>query len=180
MGHSATGWFGTGRSLSGPPDGRLRHAGRCRQGKSRQDRWAWTVSWMSMNRIDQYPGRGSGNSCRDHKIPVNVTTATASQVITPTARTHGVAPIDITMMPARAMPTRRTPLAGPRQPSASVRCIEAPAARPCHTFYNRCATRVTGPPDRSAIPAPQNLRDAVLVGWLKRHMATGRYPPPSR
>ena len=35
---------------------------------SRQVRWAsdraWMVSRMSMIRIDQYPGRGSGNSCR--------------------------------------------------------------------------------------------------------------------
>jgi hypothetical protein len=37
---------------------------------------------MSMNRIDQYPGRGSGNSCRGHKNPVNVTAAAASQLIT--------------------------------------------------------------------------------------------------
>jgi len=33
---------------------------------NRQDRWAdgraQTVSWMSMNRIDQNPGRGSGSS----------------------------------------------------------------------------------------------------------------------
>jgi hypothetical protein len=28
------------------------------------DDWAWMVSWMSMNRIGQDPGRGSGNSFR--------------------------------------------------------------------------------------------------------------------
>ena len=43
--------------------------GSSREGMSRQDcwadDWAWTVSWMSMNRIDQYPGRGSGSSCRE-------------------------------------------------------------------------------------------------------------------
>ena len=65
-----------------------------------------------MNRIDQYPGRGSGSSCRDQKNPANVTAAAASQMITPTARTHGVDPNDITMRPAMATasptyPTRR-------------------------------------------------------------------------
>jgi hypothetical protein len=74
--------------------------------RGRQDRWAdgraWTVSWMSMNRIDQYPGRGSGSSCRHQKTPANVTTAAASQMITPTARTHGVDSDDITMRPAMA------------------------------------------------------------------------------
>jgi hypothetical protein len=58
---------------------------------------------MSRNRIDQYPGRGSGSSCRDQKNPANVTAAAAeSQIITPTARTHGVEPNDITMRPAMA------------------------------------------------------------------------------
>jgi len=94
------------------PDGRLRS----RDGRSRQDRWAndraWTVSWMSMNRIDQYPGRGSGSSWRVRKNPANVTAAEASQMITPMARTHGVDPNDITMTPAMATasptyPTRR-------------------------------------------------------------------------
>jgi len=90
--------------------------GRNREERSRQDRWAedraWTVSWMSMNRIDQYPGRGSGSSCRDQKNPANVTAAVASQMITPTARTHRVDPVDIAMRPAMATasptyPTRR-------------------------------------------------------------------------
>jgi hypothetical protein len=44
------------------------------------------VSWMSMNRIDQYPGRGSGNSCLAQKKPVKVTPAPASQLITPMLR----------------------------------------------------------------------------------------------
>ena len=65
-----------------------------------------------MNRIDQYPGRGSGSSCRAQKNPANVTAAAASQMITPTARTHGVDPDNITMRPAMATasptyPTRR-------------------------------------------------------------------------
>jgi hypothetical protein len=58
---------------------------------------------MSMNRIDQSPGRWSGSSCRDQKNPVNVTAAAASQMITPTARTHGVDPDNITIKPE--MPT---------------------------------------------------------------------------
>ncbi|MGB7053579.1 MAG: hypothetical protein WBG41_18595 [Acidimicrobiales bacterium] len=67
---------------------------------------------MSVNRIDQYPGRGSDSWCRDQKNPDNVTTAAASQVINPTARTHDVDPNDITMMSAMATespkhPTRR-------------------------------------------------------------------------
>src|SRR5665213_2094630 len=105
-----------GTSRWGRQDGTLPHGGRSREGRSRQDRWAddwaWTVSWMSMNRIDQYPGRGSGSSCRDQKNTANVTAAAASQMITPTARTHGVDPNDITMRPAMATasptyPTRR-------------------------------------------------------------------------
>ena len=71
------------------------------EGRSRQDRWygdrAWTVSWMIMNRIDQYPDRGSGSSCRDQKNPANVTAAATSQMITPTARTHRLDPNDITI-----------------------------------------------------------------------------------
>ena len=50
-----------------------------RDGRSCQDRWtdrAWTVSWMSMNRIDQYPARGSGSSSRAQENPVNVTADT--------------------------------------------------------------------------------------------------------
>ena len=50
------------------------------------------VSWMSMNRIGQNPGRGWGKSCRDPKNPVSVTAATASQPISPTVRTHGADP----------------------------------------------------------------------------------------
>jgi hypothetical protein len=63
------------------------------------------VSWMSMNRIDHHPGRGSGNSCRAHATPVKVTAAAASQMTTPTARTHGVEPVASTMTPT--MPTAR-------------------------------------------------------------------------
>ena len=89
---------------------------RGRGGGSRQERWAegweWIVSWMSMNRIDQNPGRGWGNSRRAQTNPVKVTAATASQPITPTARTHGEDPDNIRMRPAIPManatyPTRR-------------------------------------------------------------------------
>jgi hypothetical protein len=59
----------------------LSNGGGSHQDRRADDR-AWTESWMSMNRIDQYPGRGSGNSCRGHKNPVNVTAAAASQLIT--------------------------------------------------------------------------------------------------
>jgi len=80
---------------------------------SRQNRWAddraWIVSRMSMNRIDQYPGRGSGKSFRAQKNPVNVTAAVASQVISPTARTHGVDPDNITMRPETATTTATYP-----------------------------------------------------------------------
>ena len=54
---------------------------------------------MSINLIDQYPGRGSGSSCRDKKNPANVMAATASQNEYPTARTGGVDPDDLTMIP---------------------------------------------------------------------------------
>jgi hypothetical protein len=67
---------------------------------------------MSMNRIDQNVGRGSGSSCRARKNPVNVTATAPSQMITPTAKTHGVDPERITIKPAKATaspmyPTRR-------------------------------------------------------------------------
>jgi len=57
---------------------------------------------MSINRIDQYPGRGSGSACRDQENP-DVMAAEASQMITPTARTHDAAPNDSAMRPAMAM-----------------------------------------------------------------------------
>ena len=94
----------------------LPHGGRSHERRSRQDLWAddraWTVSWMSINRIDQYPGRGSGRSSRDQQNPVKVTATAASQMITPTTTTQGVDPNDMTMMPAKATanptyPTRR-------------------------------------------------------------------------
>ncbi len=76
------------------------------------DERAWTVSLMSMNRIGQNPGRGSGSSWRALMNPVNVTVAAASQTMTPTARTHGVDPDHMMMRPARTTasppyPTRR-------------------------------------------------------------------------
>ena len=67
------------------------------------------VSRMSMNRIDQYPGRGSGNSCRAQKKPVNVTAAAASQLVTPTTRSHGVVPDNITIRPPIATASARYP-----------------------------------------------------------------------
>ena len=67
------------------------------------------MSWMSMNLIDQYPGRGSGNWHRAQKTPVKVTAATASQMINPTARTHGVDPDNITTRPAIATASARYP-----------------------------------------------------------------------
>jgi hypothetical protein len=94
-------------------DRRVAHGRRQRDKTSRQDRGtdgrAWTVSWMSMNRIGQYPGRGSGREERDRKNPINVTEAEASQMITPTARTHGVDPDDITTTPAIATASPRDP-----------------------------------------------------------------------
>jgi hypothetical protein len=56
-----------------------------------------------MNRIDQNPGRGSGNSWRARKKPVNVTAAAANQQIAPTARTPGVDPDNVTIRPAMVM-----------------------------------------------------------------------------
>ena len=64
---------------------------------------------MSMNRTDQKPGRGSGSSCRAKRNPVHVTTAAASQRITPAARTHGVDPDTITTRPATPTASARYP-----------------------------------------------------------------------
>jgi hypothetical protein len=47
---------------------------------------------MSMSRIDQSRGRGSGSSWRAQRKPVNFTGTVASQMITPLARTHDVDP----------------------------------------------------------------------------------------
>ena len=109
---------------------------------------------MSMNRIDQYPGRGSGNSCRAHKNPVNVTAAAASQLITPTARSHSVDPDDNTMTPTMATTSARYPTRkGPdRHPPVSVvlqfqgfvharYCAGAEVVRPGH--YPRPRTHST-------------------------------------
>ena len=57
---------------------------------------------MSLNRIDQNPGRGSGSWCKDRKKPAAKTTAAVSQTTTPTARSHAVDPNDITMRPTKA------------------------------------------------------------------------------
>jgi hypothetical protein len=55
---------------------------------------------MSMRRIDQSLGRGSGSSFRAWRKPVNVTGTVASQMITPTARTHDEDPLASAMRPA--------------------------------------------------------------------------------
>src|SRR5580692_6094563 len=75
---------------------------------------------MSMNRIDQYPGRGSGSSCRARKNPVRVTTAAASQMIAPMAKTHGVDPDTITMRPT--MPTDNPRYPTRRAQTAILQC----------------------------------------------------------
>jgi len=64
---------------------------------------------MSMSRIDQSLGRGSGSSCRAQRKPVNVTGTVASQMITPPARTHDVDPDASAMRPARATASPRYP-----------------------------------------------------------------------
>jgi hypothetical protein len=74
---------------------------------------------MSMSRIDQYPGCGSGSSRRLQTTPARVTTAAASHVITPTTKTHGVDPDETTMTPTMATASPRTPLEGPRPPSCA-------------------------------------------------------------
>jgi hypothetical protein len=96
----------TGWPKTVSPDEGRNHYGRSSQVHGR----AWTVSWMSMYRMDQYPGRGSRSCGRAQKSPAYVTAA--SQMISPTARTHGVDPNDITMSPAMTIacptyPTRR-------------------------------------------------------------------------
>ena len=65
---------------------------------------AWTVSWISMNRNDQNPGRGSGRR-RAHRKPVNVTAAAMIHPITPAARIHGVDPDSSTTRPEEATST---------------------------------------------------------------------------
>jgi hypothetical protein len=104
-----------------------------------------------MNLIDQNPGRGSESSCRDHKNPANVTTAAASQMKTPTARTHRVCLKDMTMRPARATASPRYPTRRARRPSSSVRCVAAPAVRPCWGVFHDCepSCRSSGVCDQS-------------------------------
>jgi hypothetical protein len=36
----------------------------------RADERAWSVSWISIQRIDQYPGRDSAKTCRAESKPV--------------------------------------------------------------------------------------------------------------
>jgi hypothetical protein len=146
--------------------------------KSRQDFWAegwvWTVSWMSINRIDQYPGRGSGRSCRDQKNPANVTAAVASHMITPMTRTHGVDPNDITMMPAMATasptyPTRRAQTAILQCPlPGSSGGSSIPGIVP------RLTTRGVRPPGRSDI---QHWAGDRLMGRTIRECRRKRRAP---
>ena len=88
------------------------------------------VSWMSMNRIDHNPGRGTGSSCRAKKNAVSVTAEAASHISTPAARIQGVDPDSITTRPAIPTASAQYPRGGPRQPSASVRCAATAAAPP--------------------------------------------------
>lgn len=64
---------------------------------------------MSMRRIDQSLGRGSGSSRRAERKPVNVTGTVASQMITPPAKTQGVDPNANAIRPARATARPRYP-----------------------------------------------------------------------
>jgi len=180
----------------GSKGGRLLHARRNCDGRSRQDRcavdWAWTVSWMSMNRIDQYPGRGSGTSCRDRKNLTNVTVAEASQMITPMARTHGVDPNDITMRPAMATvsptyPTRRAQTAILQCP---LYCNSGGGGSSMPGIVPRCALSLrangipTTRPNRYArigmsATVPRRLSEQVAVGaghlaWLRRSACSVR------
>ena len=70
--------------------------------------------------------------------PRHVIAAEASQMIAPMARTHGLDSNDIMMRPAM-MASPPYPTGGPKQPSSSVRCIPAPAARPCRDCSHACA-----------------------------------------
>ena len=56
---------------------------------------------MSMSRIDQIFGRGSGSLCRAKRRLVSVTGTVASQMMTPPARIHGVDPNARATRPAR-------------------------------------------------------------------------------
>jgi hypothetical protein len=118
---SRTGCGSANQALSNPPDISAGPLGQW---------WVWTVSWMSMKRIGQNPRRGSGRSCRHQKTPVRVTTAAVSHMITPTARTNGVDPNDITMMPARATgPDGHPPVSAVLQIRRLVRAEIVPPSR---------------------------------------------------
>src|SRR5271165_974159 len=131
---------------------------------------------MSMNRIDQYPGRGSGSSCRDQKNPANVTASAASQMITPTARTHGVDPNDMTMRPAMATasptyPTRRAQTAILQCP---LYCSSGGSSMP--GIVPRLREQVIGPLGRSVLRDPA---DGRLAKWPQHEAseATGLAHP---
>jgi hypothetical protein len=81
---------------------------------------------MSISRIDQSLGRGSGSSCRAERKPVNVTGTVASQRISPLARTHGVDPNTSAMRPGIAM-------ASPKYPtrSAQTAVLQSPLCCSC-------------------------------------------------
>jgi len=82
------------------------------------------VSWRSIQRIGQNPGRGSGSSRRAQQTPVKVTAAAASQMITPTTRTHGV----VAMMPAMATPNPRYPSRSAQTAILQCRLVRSPAS----------------------------------------------------
>ncbi len=67
------------------------------------------MALINIHRIGHNPGRGLGSCDRDKKTPINVTVAKASQRITPTARTQGVDPDFITMIPVMATTSETYP-----------------------------------------------------------------------
>ncbi len=142
--------LGTGTFRSSQQGNRLPHGERRRNRKSRQDRWAddrpWTLSWISMNRIDQNPGRGLGSRCRAQKKLPNATTAAKNQVISPTPRTHGVDPNSITMRPAMTTTSATNPIRR-----------DHTAVLQCPSCCNTCGSSMPGIIPRLRVATPGSL-----------------------
>ena len=128
---------------------------------------------MSIQRIDQYPGRGSGSSCRHQRNPVNVAAAAASQRNTPTASTHGVDPNDSTTSPAMAT---ASPMYPPRRAQTAIlQCPLFWSSGGSRMIWDCCTVLRPGSPHAKVDPSCQSP-----AGWPTEGMDPQGMPDTGR
>ena len=116
------------------------------------------------------PGSGLGELARDQKNPVKVTAAVASQMITPTASTHGVDPDDIVMRPAIATANPTYP--NRRDQTAILQCrLLCSSGGSTMSAIVHGSGRVIGPPSEPTYRLCDGRDDAPLH-WSGASVAT--------